>query len=251
MVVRSKPAGCHAGGVYGRRNNQSAYQPVEKVHPVCVRPLCPKYGVALPPRIQGFASVARLVFGHNDSASPAERLFQRTVITVLKIHGVFAQSKENRLGRGLGEVSPGYPFLYSISGGWVVGYPPPLACDVPATCETPSETRWLPSGQGAQADVLAACAVAGRLNLDSSFFGDVKSNIRKLIKANKHLISRMLQVTGRERKKCASGRHFWPGEEITAGSPRCHTRRFARIHIVPFVLSVADFSVFFKLRLNP
>ncbi len=34
---------------------------------------------ALPPRIQGFASVARLVFGHNDSALPAERLFQRTV----------------------------------------------------------------------------------------------------------------------------------------------------------------------------
>ena len=53
----------------------------------------PNYGVAclrqakrgrqaLPPRIQGFASVARLVFGHNDSASPAERLFQRTVISV-------------------------------------------------------------------------------------------------------------------------------------------------------------------------
>ncbi len=44
---------------------------------------------ALPPRIQGFASVAclcvsarrqaRLVFGRNDSASPAERLYQRTV----------------------------------------------------------------------------------------------------------------------------------------------------------------------------
>ena len=52
------------------------------------------------------------------------------LVTVLKIHGVFAQSKENRLGRGLGEVSPSYRVLYSISGGWVAGYPPPLAGDV-------------------------------------------------------------------------------------------------------------------------
>ena len=87
----------------------------------------------------------------------------RRLVTVLKIHGVFAQSKEIRLGRGLGEVSPSSRVLCTISGGWVVGYPPPLACDVPATCEPPSETRWLPSGQGAQVDVLVACAVAGRL----------------------------------------------------------------------------------------
>ena len=38
-------------------------------------------------------------------------------------------------------------------------------------------------------------------NLDSSFFEDVNSNKRKLIKAIKHLITRILQVTGRERKK--------------------------------------------------
>ena len=66
------------------------YQPVEKVHPGCVRPLWPNYCVALPPRIPRFDAVVRLVFGHNDSASPAERLYQQTVIaspSILQKHG--------------------------------------------------------------------------------------------------------------------------------------------------------------------
>ncbi len=61
------------------------YQPVEKVHPGCVRPLWPNYCVALPPRILRFDAVACLVFGHNDSASPAERLFQRTAMALAYI----------------------------------------------------------------------------------------------------------------------------------------------------------------------
>ena len=61
-----------------RAGKLTPLQPVEKVHPGCVRPLWPNYCVALPPRIPRFDAVARLVFGHNDSASPAERLYQRT-----------------------------------------------------------------------------------------------------------------------------------------------------------------------------
>ena len=59
------------------------YQPVGKVHPGYGRPLRSKYCVALPRRIAGWDSVARLVFDHNGSASPAERLYQRTVMPCL------------------------------------------------------------------------------------------------------------------------------------------------------------------------
>ncbi len=40
-------------------------------------PACSRQAIL--PRIQGLESVTRRVFGHNDSTSPAERLFQRTV----------------------------------------------------------------------------------------------------------------------------------------------------------------------------
>ncbi len=53
-------------------------QPVEKAHPGYGRPLRSKYCVARHRRIAGWDSVARLVFVHNGSASPAERLYQRT-----------------------------------------------------------------------------------------------------------------------------------------------------------------------------
>ena len=62
-------------------------QPIEKVHPGYGRPLRSKYCVALPRRIARFDSVARLVFGHNDSASPAERLYQRTASRVAEVIG--------------------------------------------------------------------------------------------------------------------------------------------------------------------
>ena len=78
---------------------QPPWQPVEKAHPVCVRPLWPNDGVALPPRIQGFASVARLVFGHNDSASPAERLYQRTATAATGTMPDAAPCRARRCGR--------------------------------------------------------------------------------------------------------------------------------------------------------
>ena len=46
--------------------------------------------------------------------------------------------------------------------------------------------------------------VAAYTNLDSSFFGDVTSSLCLLIKAIRLRITRILQATERERKKCPS-----------------------------------------------
>ncbi len=76
-------------------SNSPLKKPIRATSGPCGRitalPACGRQ--ALPPRIQGFASVARLVFGHNDSASPAERLFQRTAKRhVLKRYKVVSTS---------------------------------------------------------------------------------------------------------------------------------------------------------------
>ena len=56
----------------------------------------------------------------------------------------------------------------------------------------------------------SVCGSESDSNQDSSFFGDVKSNICKLIKAIKPRITRIHQVTERERKYLPCERPQYP-----------------------------------------
>lgn len=76
---------------------------------------------------------------------------------------------------------------------------------------------------------------------DLSFFGDVSSYMRKLIKAIKLRITRILQVTGCELKKCPSRRRLRPVSEGFITTPSCRFFRiganllagFFALHLVP------------------